>query len=144
MREKPATPFIGTTNIEAWIVLAVAIPVSILIGILSSEDRGWIAGDAIGALGGLIALAWPLRRERWFWAAMAVFFALNVFAVVWFDWSFTHGWSGHEIPSLGIADLAAMTAITYGLYCLIYGRPAEAIAALPDEGPSYSQSDFDL
>jgi len=144
MPEKPATPFIGTTNFEAWVVIAAAIPVSILVGVLTDEDRGWITGDAVGALGCLIALAWPLRLERWFWAAMACFAAANAFAVAHFDWSFTHSWSSHAVVSLGIADLAAMAAITYGLYSLIYGTPAEAVAELPDEGPSHSERDLDL
>jgi len=145
MREKPATPFLGTNAIEGWIIFGVMILVSTLIGVsFPGEDRGWIAGDATGALGCLIALAWPLHRERWFWATMGAFFALNVFAVFCLDWSFTHNWHGREISLLGIADLAAMTAITYGLYCLIYGRPSKAIAALPDEGRAYSDRDLDL
>ena len=144
MREKPATPFLGTTRSEGWVVVAAAIPVSILVGVLTTEDQGWITGDAVGALGCLVTLSWPLRRERWFWAAMACFAAVNAFGVFHFDWSFTHDWSGHALISLALADLAVMAAIIYGLYCLIYGTPAESIAELPDEGPSYSERDLDL
>jgi hypothetical protein len=112
--------------------------------VLFGEDRGWIAGDAGGALAGLIVVSWPLRKEVWFWVAMAALTGVNAFTVAHFDWSFTHSWSGHAVASLMVLDLVAMTAIIYGLYYLIYGAPSEAVAALPDEGPSYSERDLDL
>ena len=144
MTEKPKTPFIATTRTEGWILAGVFLVFTILVGVLFGEDRGWIAGDTAGALAALVIVAWPLRRERWFWAATASFSAVNAFAVAHFDWSFTHSWNGHAVASLMVLDLVVMLAITYGLYCLIYGRPSEAVADLPDEGPSYSERDLDL
>ena len=144
MIEKPKTPFIGTTRGEGFIVAGVLLVATILVGVFSDEDRGWIAGISAGALACLVIISWPLRSERWFWAALAVFTAVNAFAVAHFDWSFTHDWSSRAVVSLMFPDLGVMMAITYGLYCLIYGRPSEAVAALPDEGPSYSERDLDL
>jgi hypothetical protein len=144
MSDKPKTPFIGTTRTEGWILAGVAGAFALLVGALLGEDRGWIGGDAAGALAGLIIVSWPLRRERWFWVAMAALTGVNAFAVARFDWSFIHSWSGHAVALLMVLDLLAMTAIVYCLYCLIYGAPSEAVAALPDEGPSYSERDLNL
>ena len=144
MSNKPKSPFIARTRTEGLIGGGIFLCVTILVGVLFGEDRGWIAGDSAGALAGLILFSWPLRKERWFWVAVVCFTAVNAFAVAHFDWTFTHPWSGRAVASLMILDLVVMLAITYGLYCLIYGRPSESIAVLPDDGPSYSERDLDL
>jgi len=142
MRDKPKTPFIGTTRGEGWIVAGALLVVTILVGVFFDEDRGWIAGISAGALACLIIISWPLRSERWFWALFAVFAGMNAFTVAHFDWSSTHDWSSRAVASLMIPDLGVMMAITYGVYCWIYGQPAEAVAELPDEGPSYSEREI--
>jgi hypothetical protein len=116
----------------------------ILTSIFLGDDRGSIAGIACGALACLAIISWPLRRERWFWVAFAIFTVLNAFAVANFDWSFIHDWSGHAVASLMVPDLAVMMTIVYGIYCGLYGKPSEAVAELPDDGPSYSERDLDL
>jgi hypothetical protein len=42
-----------------------------------------------------------------------------------------------------VVDMVVMMAITYPLYCLIYGMPSKAVAALVDE-PAHNQRDPDL
>ena len=139
----PKTPFVAFTRVEGLIVAGVAIAVAIFVGVFVGEDRGWIAGCAGGAIAALIRISWPLRKERWFWVTTAAFSALNAFAVAYIDWSFTHSWGGHSVSALMVIDLAVMMAITYGLYCLMYGAPSEAVADLVDE-PIYSARDLDL
>lgn len=74
---------------------------------------------------------------------MLGFTAANIFAVAYFDWSFTHSWGGHSVSALMIIDTVVMMAAIYGLYCLIHGVPSEAITELV-ENPGYSERDFDL
>jgi hypothetical protein len=141
--DKPRTPFVAARRTEGFIIGGAAIAAAILVGIFVGEDKGWIAGCAAGAIAALIRISWPLRKERWFWAAMAGFTAANAFAVEHFDWSFTHSWSGHLVSVLMIIDIAVMMAIIYGLFSLIYGAPSEAVADLVEE-PTYSERDLDL
>jgi cation transport ATPase len=143
MTDKPQTPFVEFSRMEGFIIGGVAIVAAILVGIFVGEDRGWVAGCAAGALAAVIRISWPLRKEHWFWAAMAGFTVANAFGVEFFDWSFTHSWSGHSVSGLMVIDIAVMVAIIYGLYCLIYGAPSKAVADLVDE-PTYSQRDVDL
>jgi hypothetical protein len=143
MTEKPRTPFIATTRAEGLVVGGAAIAFSILAGIFVDDDRGSIAGISTGAIAALICIAWPVRKEFWFWIAVAIFIALHVFAVAHFDWSFTHAWSGHAISSLIFPDVAVMMGIVYGLYRLKYGAPTELVADLPDE-PRYGEREIDL
>jgi hypothetical protein len=42
-----------------------------------------------------------------------------------------------------VVDMVVMMAITYPLYCLIYGMPSKAVAALVDEA-AHNQRDPDL
>jgi hypothetical protein len=143
MAERPKTPFIGTTRTEGLIVGgAIILPITILTSIFIGFDKGSIAGIAGGALACFVVISWPLRRERWFWIVFSIFTAVNAFAVAHFNWSFTHDWRGRATASLMVPDVAVMMAITYGVYCSIYGAPSEAVADLPDEGPSYSKRDI--
>jgi len=144
VRDKPQSPFIGPTTVEGWVIFGVMICTATLIGVFFGQDLGWIAADSMGALACLLAFAWPLRREPWFWAAFAIFAAVNAFGVMHFDWSFTHKWNGHELTSLGLIDLAVMAAIIYGIYCWTYGKPTVAVEPSPDEGATYGQRDLDL
>jgi hypothetical protein len=141
--DKPKTPFVELSRTEGLIIAGVAITAAFIVGMFVGEGKGWIAGCAAGALAGLVRISWPLRKERWFWAAIATFAAVNVSAVEYFDWSFTRSWSGHSVSVLMLIDGGVMMAIVYGLFCLIYGAPSEAVADLVEE-PTYSQRDLDL
>ena len=144
MTDKPQTPFIGTTRTEGTFVGLGAVAVTLLASSFIGEDRGSVAGIAVGALACLVVIAWPLRKEWWFWVLFLVFSAVNAFAVAHFDWTFTHDWRGREFGLLLLPDLGVMIAVVYALYCGIYGKPQETIAELPDEGPTYSERDLDL
>ncbi len=140
MTDKPKTPFIATTKTEGVVVGGLALAVTLLVGFFIGEDRGWIAGLSAGTLAILIIACWPVRKQRWFWGAVATFLALHVFAIVRFDWSGTHSWSGHQLGGLMFVDFLIMMSIVYGLYRLIYGAPTEIVADLPDE-PRYGARD---
>jgi hypothetical protein len=141
--DKPRTPFISWRRwgIAGFVALGLIGVVTLLVGILVGEDRGWMAGGLIGALTALIRVSWPLRKEAWFWGAVGVFAALDVFALIHFDWSATHSWSGHAFGGFILLDIAVMMAIVYGLYRLIYGAPADVIEDVPEE-PSYAERDI--
>jgi hypothetical protein len=121
-----------------------AIAVGLLIGQLGGEQRGWIAGLFAGALIMLVRIAWPLRAERWFWIAIAVFAASDVLATMSIDWSFTEKWNGHTYSGLGVLDLGAMMAIVYGLYRVIYGPSAEVLQNDSGDLADYAQRDLDI
>ena len=118
----------------------VAIAAAILIGFIVGDDRGWIAGCAAGAVAALIRISWPLRQQPWFWAATGSLCAINALAIVYFDWSFTHSWTGHSVSALMLIDTVVMMAIIYGLYCVFYGVPSQAVA----QDEPYSKRDLDL
>jgi len=141
MADKPKTPFIAASRTEGLLVGGVALVVTLLVGMLVGADKGWLAGIAAGALCATIRISWPLRKEPWFWIAMSALAAVNAFGVTYFDWSFTHSWSGHALASLMLPDIGVMVGIIYGLYRLKCGAPAEVVA---EEPPRYGQRDIDL
>ena len=133
----------AASRVEGLIVAAVAITAAVVVGFFVGEDRGWMAGCAAGAISALIRIAWPLRRERWFWATMAALVGMNAFVVEHFDWAFTHSWGGRSVSALMLIDIAVMMAVIYGLFCLICGRPSEVVGDLV-ENPTYRKRDLDL
>lgn len=143
MAQQPRTPFVELSRTDSFVLAGAALIAAFLIGVLVGEDRGWIAGCAAGSLVALIRTAWPLRRQPWFWAATGFLSGANVFAVAYFDWSFTHSWNGASISALLVIDFAVMVVVIYGLYCWMHGAPAEAIAERIEK-PSYSERDLDL
>jgi hypothetical protein len=92
----------------------------------------------------VVRISWPLRKEPWFWAAVAGFTALHVVALIEFDWSSTSSWNGHKLSGLFMSDTVAMLGIVYGLYHLIYGRPASTFMEDPGDAPDYAQRDLDI
>ena len=142
-RENPRTPF------ESWrrwggagfLLFGLAGVVGLSVGILVGEDRGWIAGGLVGSLIALIRISRPVRKEPWFWATVAVFAAADILAIIRFNWSATHAWTGRAYSGLIALDLGVMMAIIYGLYRLLYGPPAEIIEDIPEE-PRYGERDI--
>lgn len=143
MEDAPKAPFLAATRTEGLILAGFLIAVSIFVGTFIGGDEGDVAGLSAGAMMALIRISWPVRKEPWFWTALASFIAIHVFAITQVDWSFTRDWSGRAFSSLMVPDLAAMMAVVYALYRLKYGKPAEVIAEQPHE-PGYAERDIDL
>ena len=123
-------------------ILAGCVALSLLIG----EARGWATGASIGAIAILIELSWPLRKEVWFWCAVAVFAAIHLWAILLLDWSWIPATDAHRSGLKGLAllfwaDLFSMIGLVYGVYRLIYGEPPQSIEPSVDELPRYSDHD---
>lgn len=143
---KPSSPFSSwrRLGIAGFVAIALAALIGMSIGIVFGEARGWITGGAALALGMVIRVSWPLRKEPWFWAAMSGLTALHVIAVAKFDWSWARSLNGRSFGGLFMSDTLAMLGIIYGLYRLIYGRPASAIREDPGDAPDYGDRDLTL
>jgi hypothetical protein len=127
---------------EGLVIVGLTSFVAPLVGIgVLGENRGWIAGGFAGALGALIRISWPVRKEAWFWWAVAVFASLDLFGLIHFDWSATHSWSGLAFGSFIFLDFAVMTAIIYLLFRSKYGTPTQAVA---DKPKRYGERNIDL
>jgi len=90
-------------------------------------------------------MSWPLRRERWFWVALAPLALIHVWAVFDFRWAWIAERGG--IKLLGqfvIGDFLAMLAIIYGLYRIKFGKPAEVIEPSIDALPRYNDRDIGI
>jgi hypothetical protein len=144
--ENPPTPFSNWRRwgIAGFIVIGLAVLAGILVGIPFGENRGWIAGGSVGALGVVIRFSWPLRKKGWFWVAMSGLTAVHIVAIAKLNWSWTHSWNGHSFSGFMLLDIVVMIGIIYGLYLILYGRPASAVADEPNGLPDYGDRDFDL
>jgi hypothetical protein len=146
MTEKPRTPFMTWRHwgIAGVLVFIIGIAVGLLVGLLGGEQRGWIAGALAGALAAVTRISWPLRHERWFWAAVTAFLGVDILAMTFADWSFAETWPGRAFGGFASLDIAAMLAIVYGIYRLKYGAPKKHFEESPDDLPQYSGRDIDL
>jgi hypothetical protein len=120
------------------------IAVGIVVGVVAGDRLGWTTLLLLGALLCLIRISWPLRHALWFRSTIAVFFAADVAALAFVDWSFTDNWNGHALVGGTLLDLYTMMAIIYGLYRLKYGSPVDPIEDDPDELPQYADRNLDL
>jgi hypothetical protein len=74
MAELPRTPFKSPTNATSICVQLAILGVCFAL----SYSLGWGAGMGLGAIAILIELSSPLRKQAWFWSAVAVFVAIHV------------------------------------------------------------------
>lgn len=142
--EPPKTPFKAPTNATEWAVVLGIFVLCFALIYLVGEARGWVMGMSIGVIAMFILLAWPLRRESWFWAVVALFVTVHIAAVLQFDWSWVatqrNGLKG--LGALVTPDLLIMCGSTYGIYRLKYGTPAQSIEPSIDDLPRYTDRDL--
>lgn len=148
MNEPPRTPFKNPANATSIILQLTILGVCIALSYFLGEGRGLAAGMGIGSIAILIELSWPVRKEAWFWWAVAAFAAIHVWAVLSLDWSWAAD-AGDRREGKGLillfwADFATMAATIYGVYRLKYGAPTQAVEPSIDDLPSYSNRDLDL
>jgi hypothetical protein len=147
MDDRPITPFKAPTDATSWIVQLTIVALCMGLSLLIGEARGWAIGTSVGAIAILIELSWPLRKLVWFWCAVAVFAAIHLWAVLSLDWSWIPATDDHRSGLKGLAllfwvDLFSMAGVVYGVYRLIYGKPAQSIEPSVDELPRYSDHDM--
>jgi hypothetical protein len=68
------------------IIAAILVPVYLFMIYLGKEELGYTACVVLGALLVAVRVRWDLRRHAWFWATIALVFALHVpllFVVRW-------------------------------------------------------------
>lgn len=142
----PRIPFKSPTNAVEWLVLLAIFALCFALSYLEGEALGWVMGMSIGVIALLVLLAWPLRREGWFWALVAAFVAIHAAAAFGLDWSWVEtqrdGLKG--LGALITPDLLIMCGITYSAYRLKYGSPAQSIEPSVDDLPRYTDRDIDL
>lgn len=76
-----------------------------------------------------------------------MFAAIHVWAVLSLDWSWIPATDDHRSGLKGLAllfwvDLFSMAGVVYGVYRVIYGKPAQSIEPSVDELPRYSDQDM--
>lgn len=142
--EIPRTPFKAPTNATGWLGILGIFALCIALSYLEGEARGWVMGLSIGVIALFVLMAWPLRRLGWFWALVAMFVTVHAAAVFELDWSWVEtqksGLKG--LGALVTPDLLLMCGITYGIYRLKYGVPAQSIEPSVDELPRYTDRDL--
>jgi hypothetical protein len=142
---KPQTPFKALSTAIQWITFVAIFALCIVISLFIGEGRGWAAGLSIGVITLVIQISWHLRKEAWFWIAIAFFAAVHAWAVLYLDWSWVSEGSGLKLlASLVVPDLSAMMAIIYRLFRLKYGTPAQEVEPSIDELPRYGERDITL
>jgi hypothetical protein len=140
----PKTPFKAPTNSTEWLVILGIFLSCFALSYLVGEARGWVMGISMGVIALFILLAWPLRKEGWFWAVVALFVTVHTAGVFQFDWSWiaTRRNGLKELGALVTPDLLIMCGITYGIYRLKYGAPAQSIEPSIDDLPRYTDRDL--
>ena len=142
--EPPKTPFKAPTNVTEWLVALGIFPLCFAVSYFVGAARGWVFGIATGVIALFILFAWPLRKQVWFWLVATMFVALHAVSVLELDWSWVtterNGLKG--LGALATPDLLIMCGITYGIYRLKYGAPAQSIKPSIDELPRYTNRDL--
>ena len=76
----------------------------------------------------------------------AVLAAVHIAAILDFDWSWVTTQRGgfKALGALAMPDVSLMYAITYGVYRLKYGTPAQSIEPSIDDLPGYGDRNLDF
>jgi hypothetical protein len=82
---------------------ALVAPVFVLVTFLYNADAGLAAYIVVGVMVFAIKLRWYLRKHIWFWAIIAVIFALHVPLVFMVQWPKNAPTIFYAMP-IGIAD----------------------------------------
>ncbi len=82
---------------------ALVAPVFVLVTFLYNADAGLAAYIVVGVMVFAIKLRWYLRKHVWFWAIIAVIFALHVPLVFMVQWPKNAPTIFYAMP-IGIAD----------------------------------------
>ena len=143
--QPPQIPFKAPSAIASWLVIGLTIGLCIGLSYLANDGRGWAIGLSVGVIALLVQISWPLRKEGWFWATVAVLAAVHFWASVHFSWYWVSDRGGLKLlGSMFAVDYLAMVGLIYGVYRIGYGKPAHSTEPNVDDLPRYDARDLDL
>jgi hypothetical protein len=99
-------------------------PVFVLVTFLYNADAGLAAYIVVGVMVFAIKLRWYLRKHIWFWAIIAVIFALHVPLVFMVQWPKNAPTIFYAMP-IGIADFLIISgALKFAESLMSNGSPS--------------------
>jgi hypothetical protein len=102
---------------------ALVAPVFVLVTFLYNADAGLAAYIVVGVMVFAIKLRWYLRKHIWFWAIIAVIFALHVPLVFMVQWPKNAPTIFYAMP-IGIADFLIISgALKFAENLMSNGSP---------------------
>jgi hypothetical protein len=103
---------------------ALVAPVFVLVTFLYNADAGLAAYIVVGVMVFAIKLRWYLRKHIWFWAIIAVIFALHVPLVFMVQWPKNAPTIFYAMP-IGIADFLIISgALKFAENLMSNGSPS--------------------
>jgi hypothetical protein len=144
MSDKPEIPFMDVSQQEAAVIVLCMLPIAFGVGALVGAGRGIVAGIGAACIAGSIRLAWPLRKQYWFWCTIGAITILHLLAIALFDWSGAAKWGKLTDAVVIYADLALVLGAVYLMYRIVCGTPSQLIEDDPNDAPRYSDRDIDL
>lgn len=107
--EKVDTEKVTARTAARWGIIAalLSLPVAIVVSHFVDPGRGRAAGVSLALMIGGIRAFWYLRRQPWFWMAIAALTVIHVVLII------VVPWTNKSIPApalwpVGIADFAAI------------------------------------
>lgn len=106
--EKANTQNVTARTAARWglIVALLTIPVAIFVDHFDPR-RGTAAGASLALMIGAVRVFWYLRRQPWFWMAIAALTVIHVVLIVLVPWN-KRSFPAPELWPIGIADFAAI------------------------------------
>ena len=103
---------------------ALVAPVFVLVTFLYNADAGLAAYIVVGVMVFAIKIRWYLRKHIWFWAIIAVIFALHVRLVFMVQWPKNAPTIFYAMP-IGIADFLIISgALKFAENLMSNGSPS--------------------
>lgn len=103
---------------------ALVAPVFVLVTFLYNADAGLAAYIVVGVMVFAIKIRWYLRKHIWFWAIIAVIFALHVPLVFMVQWPKNAPTIFYAMP-IGIADFLIISgALKFAENLMSSGSPS--------------------
>jgi hypothetical protein len=103
---------------------ALVAPVFVLVTFLYNADAGLAAYIVVGVMVFAIKMRWYLRKHIWFWAIIAVIFALHVPLVFMVQWPKNAPTIFYAMP-IGIADFLIISgALKFAENLMSNGSPS--------------------
>lgn len=103
---------------------ALVAPVFVLVTFLYNADAGLAAYIVVGVMVFAIKIRWYLRKHIWFWAIIAVIFALHVPLVFMVQWPKNAPTIFYAMP-IGIADFLIISgALKFAENLMSNGSPS--------------------
>jgi hypothetical protein len=96
-----------TVKKSGFIALLLSLPVAIVVSHFVDPGRGRAAGVSLALMILAVRAFWYLRRQAWFWMAVAALTVIHVVLVVAVPWT-NKSFPAPALWPVGIADFAAI------------------------------------